>query len=802
MLLALTTGAFAQFPAPYCDVAFQYSPDGNMITRVQFAGIDQTSPFTSGTTPYKENFLAVTGTVTQGHSYPISVKAPSSTFPSDITVYIDWNQNRLFGDPGETYYIGRVAPANPANALTVTADIAVPAGALTGTTRMRVLKNTNVAALGDPAAPNSIPDACAQGLRSGQYEDYAILVEQDIPPVPPCTPSTPGPLPGDAGCVTFQYRGRTVYYATVRAADGLVWLQQNLGSSQVAVSKTDTAAYGHLFQWGRWDDGHQLRNSATGAVPAANNPSGTGNGSTTFYTGTSTAAWWTPQALTDTWDGTSATDASSVRGVDPCKAVGAGWRMPTEAEWVAVIADEAISGPDPAFDSHLKLTIGGSRSSSEGAYNFVGTRGYYWSGTTSSTGAKYLYYSSAITNPSAGSTRGSGASVRCLQIPPVTVDSIDVTIQGNAAPTIIGLGNTLQAQAVIYPANADQNVTWSIVPVTGTATVGTTGTVTAQTAGTLWAKAVSVADVSKKDSVLITVYAACTPTITIATQNGTSVCAASTVTFTSTVTDGGTAPAYQWKKNGIAVGGGPVYTDALLAHGDVISCELTSNAACALTQTVQSAGLSMQVGAVYQTPVSAEICAGESYLFFGTPLTATGTYTHTAAAVSGCDSTVTLTFTVKSAPVPQIGANGNELSTGTFAGYQWLLNGQPAPGISNGQSYQATQSGQYSVAVTSANGCQAVSAVYTHATAGIDESEWSGFNVFPNPARDVLQVQLPASASVWHVSILAPDGRTIRRETCSDASQQIQIDTLPAGVYLLQVRDPKGAQKTVRFIKQ
>ena len=50
---------------------------------------------------------------------------------------------------------------------------------------------------------------------------------------------------------------------TVTSAGGQVWMNRNLGASRVAVSSTDTAAYGDLYQWGRLDDGHESRTSLT-----------------------------------------------------------------------------------------------------------------------------------------------------------------------------------------------------------------------------------------------------------------------------------------------------------------------------------------------------------------------------------------------------------------------------------------------------------------------------------------------------------------------------------------------------------
>ncbi len=160
----------------YCMPAFQYGADSNMITNVTFGSINNSSPSQSGSTPEYENFTSMSTDLQAGNSYPISVKGPSSTFPSDVVVYIDFNQNGNFDDAGESFYIGRLAAANPFNAFTINNTITIPADAASGSTRMRVLKNTNVAAYSDPNAPNSISSACDSSLRAGQTEDYTVNI--------------------------------------------------------------------------------------------------------------------------------------------------------------------------------------------------------------------------------------------------------------------------------------------------------------------------------------------------------------------------------------------------------------------------------------------------------------------------------------------------------------------------------------------------------------------------------------------------------------------------------------------------
>ncbi|WP_431609466.1 GEVED domain-containing protein [Chryseobacterium sp. 'Rf worker isolate 10'] len=160
----------------YCTPTFQYGADSNMISNVTFGTINNTSPVQSGNAQIYENFTAMSTDLQSGNSYPISVKGPSSTFPSDVVVYIDFNQNGNFDDAGESFYIGRLEAANPANAFMINNTITIPANAENGSTRMRVLKNTNVQAYSNPAAANSISSACDTSLRAGQTEDYTVNI--------------------------------------------------------------------------------------------------------------------------------------------------------------------------------------------------------------------------------------------------------------------------------------------------------------------------------------------------------------------------------------------------------------------------------------------------------------------------------------------------------------------------------------------------------------------------------------------------------------------------------------------------
>lgn len=225
----------------------------------------------------------------------------------------------------------------------------------------------------------------------------------------------PGPTEGSTGVINFTYRGQPVAYTTVRAGDGKIWLQQNLGSPQVAMAVWDEASYGDYFQWGRWDDGHQVRNSPTiTGGPSLLNPSNIPSGNPNFIVGlTAGTKWWGTGGLsTDTWSGTSTT---STNGKDPCVALGAGWRLPTAADWRNLKNYDDLDGALAAYMSNLKLPSGGFRTA-DGGFVFSNGESFYWSATASGNHATGLFISdNTYLATLQASYRGDGYNCRCVK---------------------------------------------------------------------------------------------------------------------------------------------------------------------------------------------------------------------------------------------------------------------------------------------------------------------------------------------------------------------------------------------------
>jgi hypothetical protein len=156
--------------------------------------------------------------------------------------------------------------------------------------------------------------------------------------------------------------------ANTVVSNGRIWMDRNLGASQVATSLTDAASFGDLYQWGRGTDGHEKRTSVT-----TNNLSSSDvPGDAIFIT--TTNGDWRSTKNDILWQG--------LYGINnPCPA---GFRLPTEAEWSSERSSWSSPYEDGAFASPLKLPKAGWRGDN-GSIRPSSGGGLYWSSTVSVT---------------------------------------------------------------------------------------------------------------------------------------------------------------------------------------------------------------------------------------------------------------------------------------------------------------------------------------------------------------------------------------------------------------------------------
>ena len=180
--------------------------------------------------------------------------------------------------------------------------------------------------------------------------------------------------------ITFTYRGSSVTYGTVTSDTdpARTWLDKNLGATDVATAYNDSSAYGHLFQWGRLDDGHQLRNSGTTQTQSDTDDPGHSN----FIYGSDD---WRNPANDDLWNSPDYTNLIA-------SAKSQGYRVPTETELNTERLSWSSNDRDGAYASPLKLTTGGYFYYNDAELYYVGERGKYWSSTVDTTDARSLFF--------------------------------------------------------------------------------------------------------------------------------------------------------------------------------------------------------------------------------------------------------------------------------------------------------------------------------------------------------------------------------------------------------------------------
>lgn len=130
----------------------------------------------------------------------------------------------------------------------------------------------------------------------------------------------------------------------------------------------------------------------------------------------------------------------------------------------------------------------------------------------------------------------------------------------------------------------------------------------------------NVYDTTISDAATLSVNTTVVPSIAIAATPGDTICAGTSVSFASAITNGGSTPAYSWRKNGVLVGQGASYNPTTLNDGDVIIATLESSSQCASPSTVSDT-ITMVVNPSTTPAITItsnmgdSICAGTSVTF-------------------------------------------------------------------------------------------------------------------------------------------------------------------------------------------
>jgi hypothetical protein len=132
---------------------------GIYVKQVTVAGINKSTTSGAGAS---RNYTSITGSVSQGESYSVTLGYPSTAYSSYMGMWVDWNDDGDFSDANETVKGWTTNTLNSAGTHTFTMN--VPAGATLTSVRMRVMNSNN----------NTV--AACGGYFWGENKEYELVV--------------------------------------------------------------------------------------------------------------------------------------------------------------------------------------------------------------------------------------------------------------------------------------------------------------------------------------------------------------------------------------------------------------------------------------------------------------------------------------------------------------------------------------------------------------------------------------------------------------------------------------------------
>lgn len=385
-------------------------------------------------------------------------------------------------------------------------------------------------------------------------------------------------------------------------------------------------------------------------------------------------------------------------------------------------------------------------------------------------------------------------------------NAINVVVNPLPTATLTGGGNICAGSSATLTLNLTGTGPWTgagtingIIPVPiNTNLASSTITATPPVSGNVCINTISDANGCSSNGLNvcqpITVTPLSTPSITISSDLGTTICAGSTVTFTAVYANGGLTPAFQWRKNGNPVGAGlSTFTTSILSNNDVITCTLIPSAeACASPTTATSNTLTLTVNPVVTPSVTiiaapaGPICQGTSVTFTATPINGgaaptfvwkkngvivgSGGLTYTDATLANGD--IVLVEMTSNAPCPNpaiVASTGITMSVNPLVVPSVSISSSPTSPICQGASVTftatVTNGGSNPVLQWRKNG----NPVGTNATTYSDAAIVNG---------DVITIQLTSNATCASPAVIT--GNTLNLTVIPNVTPSVNITVSPA----------------------
>ncbi len=363
----------------------------------------------------------------------VTVKPPEFSLPQQVYVISTYDGTPLIDFPGVV--------DNTINQLTVKIPYTSGTGSYSGYTSSYVINNNGTGESGDINSfklsyPPGTYDASGSGniiatievdgdeifnVKKQQFGVQELIVSLDF--------QVDGVSFGNIDLIAlggipdrnYADADHKFIYLPVTAKDGRIWLNNNLGANYSNTNKDvynpikqaeiyqDYNAYGSLFQWGRYSDGHELidytsANSGTGVTgkTATQETSSIPTHDLFIYTYND----WLSVPNNNLWQGETGIS-------NPCPL---GFRVPTIGELNTLVSSEGINNNATAHSSTLALSTPGYREKFTGEVQDAEATGYLWSSTLySGTGGPGSRWYHLFDSQSGWYFRSTGSIVRCIK---------------------------------------------------------------------------------------------------------------------------------------------------------------------------------------------------------------------------------------------------------------------------------------------------------------------------------------------------------------------------------------------------
>ena len=363
---------------------------------------------------------------------------------------------------------------------------------------------------------------------------------------------------------------------------------------------------------------------------------------------------------------------------------------------------------------------------------------------------------------------------------------------------------------------------------------------------------------TSSNSVHLVVNPLVTPSINISASTSDTVCAGTSVTYTSSISNGGSSPAYHWYVNGVVMPGGSSSSYTYSPNnGDSIRCVLNSSVLCPTSSSVSSITIHMVVDPIYTPTVtivpetSDTVCLGWPEKYIATvagggtdtaykwyvnavlvSTTSSNEYLYypsigdsiycvvdvgSACSSNGLSNVIHIivitppAITITGNPTAAVGSTVTVNATVAGAGSSYLIDW-----YNNGTLFSTTTIPKITYTkvtgtdhitakiISSLAGCDDTATslvlIITSATTGVSNIAVPQTNIYPNPTNAILHIDNVSTLTSY--KMLNIIGSVLQQGILQPGNNDISIQAISPGIYLLELTDNQGQKTVSKIVKQ